>query len=90
MNVGPIIKIEMEGLKSSVMHYMQQHNDDFNAMVKNALEQTLTEEWVKHSIQEAVNKTVQNAIDGMCDNWQLKNAVSDALGKALAQMIDGV
>lgn len=90
MNVGPIIRVEIEGLKSSVLHYMQQHNDDFNAMVKEALEQTLTEDWVKESIQQAVNKTVQNAIDGLADNWQLKNAVSDALGKALAQMVDGV
>lgn len=89
MNVGPIIKIEMEGLKSSVMHYMQQHNDDFNAMVKDTLERTLTEDWVKQSIQEAVNKTVQNAIDRLGDNLQLRDAVSSALSKALAQMIDG-
>lgn len=86
----PIIRIEMEGLKAGVMHYIQQHNDDFNEMVQKTLESTLTEDWVKHSIQEAVNKTVQNAIDGLGDNWQLKNAVSDALGKALAQVVEGV
>jgi hypothetical protein len=86
----PVIRIEVEGLKAGVMHHMQQRNDEFNEMVQKTLESTLTEDWVKHSIQEAVNKTVQNAIDGLGDNWQLKNAVSDALGKALAQMVEGV
>jgi hypothetical protein len=86
----PVIRIEVEGLKAGVMHHMQQRNDEFNEMVQKTLEDTLTEDWVKHSIQEAVNKTVQNAIDGLGDNWQLKNAVSDALGKALAQMVEGV
>jgi hypothetical protein len=86
---GPIIRVEMEGLRASVMHYMQRHNDDFNEMVQSTLENTLTEEWVRKSIQQAVNKTVQDAIDKLGDNWQLRNAVNEALAKALSQMIEG-
>jgi len=89
MGLGPIIKIEMEGVKASVMHYMQQHNDEYNSVVQSTLENTLTEEWVKNSIQKAVNKTVQEAINGLGDNWQLRNAIHDALAKALSKMVDG-
>jgi hypothetical protein len=82
-----MIRIEMEGLKAGVMHHMQLHNDEFNGMVQDALERTLNEEWVKESIQQAVNLTVQNAIDGLAGNWRLKEAVSEALSTALSKMV---
>jgi hypothetical protein len=89
MDSIPRIRIEMEGIRAGVIHHMGQHNDEFNDMVKDALDRTLTEEWVKASIQDAVNKTVQSAINGLGDNWELKQAVSNALGKALSRMVEG-
>lgn len=57
-------------------------------MVKNELEKTLSEDWIKHSIQKAVNQTVQNAIDGLSNNYRLKEAVTDALSKAVSDMVN--
>ena len=73
----PIIRVEMEGIRRSAMSHM----------VQQALAATLNEEWVRESVQAAVNKTVQEAINNLGDNWNLKVAVSDALSKALTQMI---
>jgi hypothetical protein len=84
----PIIRIEMDGLKHSVMHHMQKHNDEFNEMVQEALEKTLNEGWVKVQIQQAVNNTVKSVINGLGDNWQLKSAVEDALSKSLSEMVE--
>ncbi len=83
----PIIRLELENVKHGVMHHMQSYNDDFNVMVQETLEQTLTEDWVKQSIQEAVNNTVQAAVNNLGDNWTLRSAVSDALAVSLAQMV---
>lgn len=84
----PMIHVEMEGIKHSVMHYFADHSDEMNAMVQETLAATLTEEWVKTQIQQAVNKTITNAINNLGDNYVLRTAVDAALGKALAEMID--
>jgi uncharacterized protein YqeY len=86
--IGPIIKIEMQQVRESVMHYMQQRNEELNAMVQETLEQTLTEEWVKVSIQDSVNSVVQKAIDNVGENFQFRCAVEKAIGDALAKMVN--
>ena len=83
----PIIRVDMVGIRHSVMSHMAAQNHEYNEMVQQALAATLNEEWVRESLQAAVNKTVQEAINNLGDNWNLKVAVSDALSKALTQMI---
>ena len=83
----PRIRIEMEGLKAGVISHMERHNDDFNLMVKEELEKTLTEDWVSLEIQKAVHSAIRSAITNLSDSWHLKSAVDEALGKTLAEMI---
>jgi len=43
----PMIRVEMDRVRSSVMHYMGEQNDQFNEIVQETLKQTLTEDWVE-------------------------------------------
>ena len=89
MNTTPVIRIEMEGIRAGVMHHMRQHNEEFNSLVQETLANTLTEEWGKHSIQEAVNNVVRTAISNLGDNWNLQNAINKVLADALVRMVEG-
>ena len=83
----PIIRIEMAGIRHSVMSHMAAQNHEYNEMVQQTLAATLNEKWVRESVQAAVNKTVQEAINNLGDSCNLKDAVNDALSRALTQMI---
>jgi 5-bromo-4-chloroindolyl phosphate hydrolysis protein len=82
------LKVEMEGIRYTVMSHMSSHHEEINQMVQDTLAQTLTEDWVKASIQENVDKCLQNAINSLGDNWQLRNAVSNVLSTSLSTMIE--
>lgn len=86
--LNPILKIELEGLKASVCQHLGQHNEAINGLVKESLDKTMTEEWVKTEIQKAVDETVRKAIINLSDNWRLKSAIEDALAKAVSKMVD--
>ena len=83
----PIIRIEMEGIRRTVMSHMAAKNHEYNEMVQQTLAATLNEKWVRESVQVAVNKTVQEVINNLGNDSNIKYAVSDVLSKALAQMI---
>lgn len=82
------IRIELEGIRSSVMTALHEQQDDYEAIVVDCLDKTLSEEWVRYSIQLAVNEVIQSAVSGLGNNWQLKTAVDRALGVALGDMVD--
>jgi len=84
----PMLKIEIEGLRYSVIHAFDGHNKDFSEHVADTLEKTLTEEWVKKSVQEAVNECIKTAVKNISGNYQMQRAITDLMSDKLCTIIN--
>ena len=82
------LKIELEGLKTSVQHMFNDHNEELNKYIIEQVNSTLTEEWVKESVKKQVNICVQNAVNDISENWALQSAIKNVIGDHVAGLIN--
>lgn len=85
--MGPMIRIEIDHVKESILHHMGERHDEFNRMVRDSLNNCLNETWVAERVQRSVDECVRKAIDGMADNYKLRSAVEDAIASAITEMV---
>ena len=83
----PILKLDLEGVRMSVMTHLLQYKDEVDAMTMKIIEETLTEEWIEKSIRDNVRQTIREAINGIPRDYELKNAISEVIAHALKESI---
>jgi hypothetical protein len=88
MNGYPIIKIQIDGIRSSVLKAFDASNLEINAYVLRSLDNMLQEEWVIAEIDEAVKSCLKQAIKGIAGNYQMKQAIEDVLCETILKKID--
>jgi len=88
LNKLKIFRVELEGLKSSVMHYMNEHQSQINEIIRQRLEETLTEEWAVNEINQAVDKCLHEAAYELSKNWELKDMLTKCMISTLRESIE--
>lgn len=86
-SILPTLRIELDGIRSSVKHIFLQHNEELSNMVMDELDRQLQLEWVQIEIKGAVESCIKEAIDGVANNYRLKSAITDLIGEAIEKLI---
>jgi hypothetical protein len=93
MNEMPILRFELDGVRSRVAHMLSSKNDELNELVLQSLDRQLTQEWVMAEIDAAVKGALLSAIRSVGDNYTVRSAlnevicgvVSENIGKSLTK-----
>ena len=80
----PIIRIEIERLKSCVNMMLSTHSTELNAYVKKSIEEQIQAEWLMKEIDKEVKEAIYKSIKGISSNYQLIHAIEDLIAKTLA------
>ena len=88
MNRMPIIRLELESLKETVVHAVMARDEELQAAVKEELERYLTCDYLAGHIQREVKGMVDEAIKGMCTNWRVQEAVKEAIGDVVVAALN--
>jgi len=83
----PMIKIEIEGLKSNVIHLFNDTNKDFSDNIIKTIERTLSAEWVQAEINRAVEDCVIEAIRKVSNSYQLQQCISELIGESIEKIV---
>ena len=84
----PRINIELEGIRQNIQHMFSKNQGDLMEVISKTLEETLTEEWVKHRIKVEVAACVENAIKDIANNYELKNAITKTIVANLTPLFE--
>ncbi len=83
----PILRIELEGVRSSVVTMLQDRNDELNKMIAQEIDATLKLEWVQEKISYVVKEMIGKAIDKVSNNYQLQDAIASLVSNAVTEMV---
>jgi len=84
----PVLKIELENVRETVMHALISRNDAINKMVIESLESQLTEEWVQVKINQSVKDCLSRALDDVASEWKLRQAISSLVADQVEKMVE--
>ena len=76
---GPVVRIEIEGLKQSVLHHLAKDQRILNDHIEQELEKVLNQEWIAEEVNKSVTKNLQKAIEGLSTNYDLTRAFQEAI-----------
>ncbi len=87
----PIIRLELEGMRHSVLHAFMAHNTEIEGYVGEALKKTIenynfleeVRRFANAELHEAVKRAVVNAIGDILYNKDVQHAIKEAVIKAL-------
>lgn len=83
----PRLKIEIEGLKQSVVQIFNQNNQELSDMVTKTIEDRLKSEWVQDQINLAVEQCIREAISNVSNNYELQRALTNLISASVAELI---
>lgn len=83
----PVIRFDIEGIKSSVMHVFGVHNNEFSQLIQDTIEKTITMEWVEKSVQTAVDDCIKESINQITSNYELKRAITSVITDTISVAI---
>lgn len=83
----PKIKIEIEGVRSSILHHFDVANNDLNKRILNTIEETLTLDYIDQQIKQVVFKCLTEAIDDVANNYQLKSAITTVVSDSITKIL---
>jgi hypothetical protein len=79
-NYNPIsISFQLEGVKRSVVSFLDTHDNEMQKMIADAIEETLNEDWVLNEINIAVKQCIEKAIASMSDNITMQSLIRDLI-----------
>lgn len=87
LNEIPVIKIELQGLRHTVVSMLTTRNDELNDLVIKSIEQQINEDWVVGRINETVREMLEQAIKDISSNWELKNAIRELVCESITKII---
>lgn len=83
----PILRIELEGIRSTITHALGNRNEDINKLIAKAFEEKLTQEWVQQQIGIAVDDCIRSAIKTLSSNYGLQSVIQEAIVEKLQEAI---
>jgi len=86
--IKPVLRFEMEGIKHTVQHMFNEHNNELSRMVTNEIEQQLSQEWLQLEITKNVSTCMEKAVKDVSNNWKLQNAITNLIGDAVAELVE--
>lgn len=78
----PIIKLEVESMKQSIMHAFSERQIDLSAEVQCALDAQCTPEAIQEHVNEASRKAVKEAVANAVQRWWATSPEGRALIEA--------
>lgn len=84
-----ILKVELEGVKHSLAHFIGSRNIEFNEMILNSLDKKLSEEWIIAEIDKAVEQVIHQSISKITTDYRVESAIRDAISDAVVKRIKG-
>ncbi len=82
------LKIDIEGLRHSVMHIFASHTRELQEMINKSLEEKLQLSWVRDEINLSVENCIRSAITDIANDYKLKTAITRAISDQLCDVID--
>ena len=87
-NLPPLIRLEVEGMKYSVMHYLSEHHQDIEREVECQLEQAIASYDFPAEVRKHIHACIDSAIAGYFKYGKGHDAVRDAVWAALDTQLD--
>ena len=79
----PHLRIELQGIKTGIMHTFTQHNDALNQSIIKQIEETITDDWVYQEILRCVNVCINESIQDITSDHHLKRAITAMINKQI-------
>ena len=79
----PIIRLNLESIRSNIACAFAARSDEINSMVAAGLEKALTADNLQERINAEVQKAVDNAIYSLSDNHTIRSIIIDIVSNAL-------
>ena len=89
MREMPIIRVDLECVRDSIMHSFIADSNEINKIVVEELDNILSEEWIRASIKSEVANCVKSAISGISDSIMLQRVISEKLTECIVDSIAG-
>ncbi len=86
---GPILRIELEGVKQTLAHHLGTHNQELSDMIIAELDAQLTEEWIQKEIHETVKNVIQHSIHNLVNDYNLRLTITAAVSDAVVKIVQG-
>jgi len=87
MDEIPRLRIELDGIKQSVIHMFNQNNEELNNMIIAEFDKQLTSEFVQLEINKAVSECIRKSISGVTSDWNLQQAITRMISDNIAELI---
>jgi hypothetical protein len=80
--------LKIEGMREKIGHALALHNDDFDTMIKMAVQKSFTVETIQHKIDMQVAKALDDAIESISNHHAVKTIMKDIVVKSLEKVRD--
>jgi len=87
MNHLPVLKIEIEAVRTQVSTLLTDRNNEINEHIVKSLKNQLSEDWVIAEIDAAVKRCLKQAIEDISNNYQMRNAITDLVAGIIAKKL---
>ena len=86
MNI-PRIRLDVEGLKHSVVHCFNEHSLELGKIVQEELDKVLSKESIQKEIENQVLCCVNQAIKNISQNWTLVNHIETEMANQIVKRL---
>ncbi len=86
----PIIKIEIEGMREKVQYALAVHNDEFNTMIKHAVEKAFNFETIQEKLDREIAIALDNAIKTLSDDSLIRDSLKCFVLNSIVKMSGSV
>jgi hypothetical protein len=77
MNDMPIVRLEIETLRHTILHAFNTHLDEIGELVKIEVEKICTEEYLKEEVKRQVGKVIPEIISMAINDYEVKSKLSN-------------
>jgi len=79
--MGPIIKIEVEGIRERVAQMLVLHGNEYDHLIKESVARCINPENIQNKVDMAVGRIVDEAIKRLSDNYDLRTCIEEEISK---------
>lgn len=73
------LNIELDGVKHSVRHLLETHNNEMSKMVKEEVERQITQDWVQDEIRSGVTECIKEVTKSLTNDYRLRDALKTVM-----------
>jgi hypothetical protein len=86
----PIIEVQIKGIRESFCAALHTHNEEFNQMVKDAVNKSFNIEAIQHKIDTQIAKAIDDTIDSLGNQCEVQEIIKDIVVKSLINKRDEI